>query len=1574
MIRANYIDCPKKSIFNTWKLPENPSDNSGDIKWTTTVYIKDTGEIWMYGKLYGGYFSNVTDNHVTLSIGGETYELALGEHTQSYTTLTGSSDIKDQVIISSGIQNQFILKTLGKNAFSNEDYLPADSPAVSVKNPLQVVYGDDNINILSYNGSENKILKFSEGANITLSVGSDGDLIITAVQNSDTVNTAGATNLTGRKLFLIGAEQQTESPQTYSNQYVYIGTDNCLYSLGRKVLTEHQNIYSLDVKTSKDGLENTVVTYNPLEPGHYITFVQGSNVTIDSDAEQKTITISSKDTTYNFYNLIFKNTEVVGTYNPINSPDTIVKSGANVMFELSDDNILISSIDTKNTAGATEALNTKLYIIASQEQSTEPQTFTNSKIYIDNNKLHSNGIEVSTIDHNHNDIYLIKSGDTMSGILNMDNDIKFIADKYIKYNDQAILGYDSDSDTIIVANSAFATKIFSNSDLIHTKESSDYIILDSGNYVTTLDSRYVTLGTEQTITGLKIFNRVVLTEGEYIFGGKDEADNGMIGFSQGKTIIGSIGKSTTKPTHVRSKTGHATIGTGNDALYTILDTGNYTSTLDSRYVLKSGDSMTGPLNIHSGSDATSLVLDCNSDSYTSISIKNKGIQQGAYSANANQPYFYDGEWRKVITENNYTSTLDTRYVKKSGDTITGELIISVNSPSGIINVTNSGESFSAIDFSNSSGLLGIIGVDTDNEPLYKYPSEETVYKILHTGNYSPTLDARYIQKSGDTMTGALNLPDNTWNNVGNDVAIGDVNLNGILGIKSLNSADIVGLAFFSNDNASRGQLTINPEGNILWNSYKIWHEGNDGNESGLDAGLFCGYNETDFYRSSISTIEGEFALANIPASRSGSYILAGEEQSGSVFIFHAGGTNSTLGFMMPNGNSSVVKVLSCTDSDPVNWKELGTIAYTTGSISNADDSDKLDGVHLNEIFTNFSSSNDSVYLTIGGVTKSLLVPFATKASDADTLDGIQSTSFLRNSLLSPQSLNANQLTNNLVVYTPSSNMSGWSSSLEYTNFPTGKPSEGGFSLFTISEGTYNRQVFGTYNDPHIYIRTQSKGTNSTIWGDWNKVALITDNVASASRLQNTVKIYGNDFDGTSDLKDTDLKVNDTIFSLKISAGNILSHVFGIINLGSPSGNSLSLGAMNTSSINFYAGGTSSGTSKVQGRWNTTGLGVGTSSPAYKLDVNGTMRVTGESIFESALNVKSSKSLGSLYMGDYNTLDTNVLSIISKDSSNNYKSGLIFETTAGAIGLIAGDQTQPSYLTLTPGYLTTNCTFDISDISCFNINTSNVKVTSLANINKLYIGLDVISSDAKLAVSGLSDFDSAKFWDTVTFNGAVTFNSNVTIPYGKNLYVESIKPTGSNRILSLGYDGQIDVSRSSITLGTQNDDAISIVKYPDGELWISFSSHKLYFYNQDNFSWASFNGITSTAHIENLEVDTLKINGTSITPNSLSAVSTMSASPSRSGMNTVDSLTDLPVDKDMILANLDTNTELSLSEPLTEGTNITVIINPTSGFTQTFTQQEGWTYLDGTSISLPANNIVKMNITCYGENKYIISLK
>jgi len=55
--------------------------------------------------------------------------------------------------------------------------------------------------------------------------------------DSDTKNTAGATNLASTKLFIIGATAQNNNPVTYSNTNCYVDTDNCLYSNGSKVAT-----------------------------------------------------------------------------------------------------------------------------------------------------------------------------------------------------------------------------------------------------------------------------------------------------------------------------------------------------------------------------------------------------------------------------------------------------------------------------------------------------------------------------------------------------------------------------------------------------------------------------------------------------------------------------------------------------------------------------------------------------------------------------------------------------------------------------------------------------------------------------------------------------------------------------------------------------------------------------------------------------------------------------------------------------------------------------------------------------------------------------------------------------------------------------------------------------------------------------------------------------------------------------------------------------------------------------------------------------------------------------------------
>lgn len=43
-----------------------------------------------------------------------------------------------------------------------------------------------------------------------------------------------------------------------------------------------------------------------------------------------------------------------------------------------------------------------------------------------------------------------------------------------------------------------------------------------------------------------------------------------------------------------------------------------------------------------------------------------------------------------------------------------------------------------------------------------------------------------VNKAGDSMSGALNFANNTWNNIGDDVAIGDHNVSGGLGIRGLN--------------------------------------------------------------------------------------------------------------------------------------------------------------------------------------------------------------------------------------------------------------------------------------------------------------------------------------------------------------------------------------------------------------------------------------------------------------------------------------------------------------------------------------------------------------------------------------------------------------------------------------------------------------------------------------------------------------------------------------------------------------------------------------------------------------------
>lgn len=112
------------------------------------------------------------------------------------------------------------------------------------------------VEFTSFDGYEAKKVNFIAGDNMFITPDNQGNLTLAADPGNNTVNTAGATDLINTKLFLIGAESQTESPQTYSNRYVYVGADNCLYSDGKKVSTTdhtHPIYVTLDTEQTING-------------------------------------------------------------------------------------------------------------------------------------------------------------------------------------------------------------------------------------------------------------------------------------------------------------------------------------------------------------------------------------------------------------------------------------------------------------------------------------------------------------------------------------------------------------------------------------------------------------------------------------------------------------------------------------------------------------------------------------------------------------------------------------------------------------------------------------------------------------------------------------------------------------------------------------------------------------------------------------------------------------------------------------------------------------------------------------------------------------------------------------------------------------------------------------------------------------------------------------------------------------------------------------------------------------------------------------------------------------------------
>lgn len=465
----------------------------------------------------------------------------------------------------------------------------------------------------------------------------------------------------------------------------------------------------------------------------------------------------------------------------------------------------------------------------------------------------------------------------------------------------------------------------------------------------------------------------------------------------------------------------------------------------------------------------------------------------------------------------------------------------------------------------------------DSGPFYRMRNNSTWHawtQIVTSNNYSSILDGRYVKKSGDTMTGALNLKPEQYN--GNYAL--NLNNSNIVGVNNIMFADLAdnpgeGLMFKrSNGNydsiwAADGVPKFSP--NCVYGSapsypttYKIWHEGNDGSGSGLDADMLDGSHASAFLTlSTDQTITGKKTFTAPVLIRNNNYnkqlVLA---------TVGADAKNKAAGIMFQtnDGNNTQDVILRH------EWYDTFVPGYGL-AISKWN---SLEAGDSNMFFYNTgryiskAPTGTAPYQCVSTTLNSNL--------NADLLDGYHETSFVRSFLTSRPGYDCNTFNSRSII------------SFTYSN---NAPFTGGFiDVNTNGYGFYLGCGYGEGNP--LYYKTHGTSTDLGM-GTWRQLARVTDNVASATKLQNSRTLWGRPFDGTANVDGAIKGVTEINSLSKSSYGN-----FGIF-YGLVTGESFRLDSYNASGT-WIANSISVGTNG-----NVIIGGIGTTS--YKLDVRGTVK-------------------------------------------------------------------------------------------------------------------------------------------------------------------------------------------------------------------------------------------------------------------------------------------------------------------------------------------------------------------------------
>lgn len=244
----------------------------------------------------------------------------------------------------------------------------------------------------------------------------------------------------------------------------------------------------------------------------------------------------------------------------------------------------------------------------------------------------------------------------------------------------------------------------------------------------------------------------------------------------------------------------------------------------------------------------------------------------------------------------------------------------------------------ALTWNNISSKPSWIG---DTKPSYVW--SEIGSKPTTLGGYGITdaytrteSDNNYVNVSGDTMTGVLSLSSGLWipYGVAIDSSFGYILTTNYDDVNGYNDCVVIRA---SGANGVEKLLKCGNTGKLTWDNNIIWHAGNDGHGSGLDADLLDGYHEEMFFR------KNRFSTSDTNDTRlfslNGSAVdTSSTGWNGSFFGLNCNSSNSGLVFSLLgfSGDLTEGKIKVNYSIDNNRWgSEWRTLAFTEGNVYSA---------------------------------------------------------------------------------------------------------------------------------------------------------------------------------------------------------------------------------------------------------------------------------------------------------------------------------------------------------------------------------------------------------------------------------------------------------------------------------------------------------------------------------------------------------------------------------------------------------------------------------------------------------------